>query len=210
MNRKVIYYGFILLIIASYLAFIKYEEYEQNKIIVSAIKKTTISVANIIEYELNESNLTYADYFKKLESRIDDINIMLVQVESVALISDKEINKLTLEYLESSQNLIRTLLLYYKSQFDYGLANDKLENAKRELMANNLFLLSGRLKNAVTEAELELKSVEERYNAGKPRVVSAANRLEINRDKLILYTSSHNLISEVNLKELKGLFFEPM
>lgn len=53
MNKKIIYFGIIFLIIASYPAFYKYGEYKQNKTVESAIKKTSISVANIIEYELN-------------------------------------------------------------------------------------------------------------------------------------------------------------
>lgn len=145
-------------------------------------------------------------YFKKLESRIDDIDQAIAEVESIELVSNNEINKLALEYLDSSQNLIRTLLLSYKSQFESGLAKDNFEDAKRELNGNKLFFNNEYYKNAVTKAEIELKAVEERHSDSKPRVVNAANRLKIDRVKLTLHTSSDNLISEVTLTELQGIF----
>ena len=145
----------IALILAAILlmagAFFYYQKFERDRLIdliAPHVKNASLHVTNSARYEVKiDTNITYGEFFKKLESDITELDKQLIEVQTIVTPETKELTDPVIEYLITSQEFLRAMLqmnhkhLENKNAHEYinvtieeiksASTHDELDTAKR-------------------------------------------------------------------------------
>lgn len=179
MKRKIIIVlALIAAVTAGYIGFIKYEQLKFVESITPHIKNASLRIENAVQYETeNNTNITYIELFKKLETDVSEIDNKILAIQTVATPSNKEVIDPVLGYLKSSQELLRALLTMYRKQLAYGFARDLAERLLDDLKNADKYrreYVSKAFDNAIKDAEKSLKE----YGEAQTDVRNTAKNME--------------------------------
>lgn len=167
----------VILIAAGYAGFVSYEQRKFVESITPHVKNASLSLANVVRYETEETKITYKELFDKLESDISEIDKRILDVQTIATPSNKKVTDRVIGYLKGSQELLRSLLLKYRKQLAVSSARDSTERSI-EFMRNAGQYGHEYASKAADSALKDWRKAEIEYAEAKSDVLNAANNMK--------------------------------
>lgn len=133
----------ILLIAGTFFYYQKFEHDRLIDLIAPHVKNASLHITNSARYEVKiDTNITYGEFFKKLESDITELDNQLIEVQTIVTPETKELTDPVIEYLITSQEFLRAMLqmnhkhLENKNAHEY--INETIEEIKSASTHNEL------------------------------------------------------------------------
>ena len=86
----------VLILVAAYFAYIKYQDHKFIDLVVPHVKNTSLRLANVLRYETKSgemkttANITYNELFEKIESDIIEVDKKILEIQTITTASHKE------------------------------------------------------------------------------------------------------------------------
>lgn len=94
---------------ASYFGFQSYQASAVITELTPTVKLTSIYLDQFLALEKNPGNITFAEYFKRADEAVSELDKKLIEVKSRATKSHEELYAVTIKHIELSQQVIRGL-----------------------------------------------------------------------------------------------------
>ena len=167
----------ILVVTGGYFGYLRYEQHKFVESITPHVKNASLRLANAVRYETEkDSKITYKELFEKLESDVSEIDKRILDVQTIATPSNKEITDPVLTYLKSSQELIRAILMKYRKQLALSSASDWVERALDDLRSANSYGREYAIK-ASDKAMKDFEKASKEYDEARAEVLPAVTRM---------------------------------
>jgi prefoldin subunit 5 len=141
-------------------------------------------LANAARYETEkDSKITFKELFEKLESDIAEIDKRILEVQTIATPSNKEIVDPVLDYLKGSQELLRALLLKSRKLLAVRSASDWTDRAIQDLRTSGYYGYEY-AKRASDNALKDFQKATDEYNGSIADVSMAARNMKAAHSKV--------------------------
>lgn len=145
--------------VAAYFGYAKYSDYKLIQALMPHVKNTSLRIANALSYETENTNITYKEFFEKIENDIAEIEKRILEVQTIASPSNKATTDVVIDYIKTGQALLRSQLGLNRKRFAVSVSDEakSLNKATSETEeARTAFLVS--LKKMV-ETRVQLSAL---------------------------------------------------
>lgn len=156
----------LLVVFFLFMSYYGYQRYSFNSIIKSthpAIKNTSLRLNNSLSLEINNTNISFKELFSKIEADIAEIDKHILTIQSVTTTDTKDEMAGIIEYMNASQNILRSQLQVYRKRFSVKVSldtsNRMMDNLKENPNEFSLKYAKETLMSVNKETE-ELKGLE--------------------------------------------------
>jgi len=175
----------VAIVIAGYFAFSAHEQQKFLESIRPHVKNSSLRLANAIRYETEEgTKITFKELFEKLEADVAEIDKRILDVQTIATPSNKEVTDPVLDYMKSSQELLRALLMKYRKRLAFSNAIDWTERAIDEMKTTSYYGMEY-AKRTGDKAIKDLEKAQVEYKGAIADVIGATNNMRETYSKVV-------------------------
>lgn len=168
----------VLIAIGGYAGVTLYKKHKFFEAICPHVKNSSLRLSNSARYETEkETKITFSELFGKLEADIAEIDKRILEVQTIATPSSKEITDPVLDYMKDSQELLRTLLTKYRKMMALKSADNWANQAVQELRTTNYYGFEY-AKKASDKSLKDLQKAIDGYEESILDVIAATKKLK--------------------------------
>lgn len=197
MKKIIIALVVTLAVTGVYFGFPWYQQYKFIESVTPHIKKTSLLVTRGVQYETDDTRITYKEVLEKLESDISEIDKIILEVQTLTAPNNKEFSDSVLVYLKKSQNLLRVLKEKHQNILALNVYRNRYERVSNRIKNNEYVSTDTRVDLAVDSAILPAN-----VTLSLKEVVKATENLKDASAKIAVYLQSDVLVDPIILHGL--------
>jgi len=203
MKKLILFIAVVLAGCSFYFAYGKYQQYQFISAATPVVKNISIRSTKAARYELGgESNVTYKEIFERLEEHLKEVDNKIIDIQSISNDANKEQSSVVINYLQASQEFMRTVLQQNRKQLASSSAIQSLTSSMSDLRASvGTYGYEYASKAAGRSIEEAKNAVSEQSEAVKDLIAATKNLAKAAKDAEKLLPSNA-LISQETLSAL--------
>lgn len=202
---SIIAFAAALLCTTAYLGYGKFQEHSFKSAAQPIIKNAALRTAAMLKYEYEPSGVTYKEMFDIGERNIQEIESKKIDVASISTPATEKASKITIEYLDACQKLIRKQVAFNRASLHFSSVIDNSPSNSYSSSIGSMYYL-----NLLTDHIKKLeKASEDSTSAMKSFVAEANSMLASNKATSELFDESLLVPNESISKTLLKLDPKP-
>ncbi|MBW7899836.1 MAG: hypothetical protein H3C26_00015 [Rhodocyclaceae bacterium] len=167
----------LLLVAVGFFGYTKYQERQLVEAVRPHVKNTSLRIENFARLKTDKSNITYKEFFSKVDSDLAELDKRLLDVQTLSTATNKETTDIAASYIRTAQDFIRAMGAMTQKDLSVNAAKNWASQSIDDLRTSTSYSYQHAKRTSDKAVEDFRKAIDE-YKEAEEEMKAAASKMK--------------------------------